>query len=86
VPVNQPVIIRLSSVDVLHSFFVPVLRIKQDAIPGTIIRVWFEATKAGEYEIACAELCGLGHYRMRGYLTVESEEEFQTWLAEMAAR
>ena len=86
VPVNQPVVIRLGSVDVLHSFFVPVLRLKQDAIPGTIIRVWFEATKAGEYEIACAELCGLGHYRMRGRLIVESESDFQTWLAELAAR
>jgi cytochrome c oxidase subunit 2 len=86
VPVNQPVIIRLTSRDVLHSFFVPVLRLKQDAIPGTIFPIWFEATKTGEYEIVCTELCGLGHYRMRGHLTVESEEEFQTWLAEMAAR
>ncbi|HXV44460.1 MAG TPA: cytochrome c oxidase subunit II [Anaerolineae bacterium] len=86
VPINQPVIIRLGSVDVLHSFFVPVLRLKQDAIPGTIIRIWFEATKAGEYEIVCTELCGLGHYRMRGRLIVESETDFQTWLAEMAAR
>ena len=86
VPVNQPVVIRLGSVDVLHSFFVPVLRLKQDAVPGTIIRVWFEATKPGEYEIVCAELCGLGHYRMRGFLTVESDADFQAWLAEMAAR
>jgi cytochrome c oxidase subunit II len=86
VPVNQPVVIRLTSVDVLHSFFVPALRLKQDAIPGTTLRVWFEATKTGEYEIVCTELCGLGHYRMRGFLTVESEADFQTWLAEMAAR
>ncbi len=86
VPINQPVILRLTSRDVLHSFFVPVLRLKQDAIPGTIIPVWFEATKAGEYEIVCAELCGLGHYRMRGRLIVENETDFQTWLAEMAAR
>jgi cytochrome c oxidase subunit 2 len=86
VPANQPVIIRLTARDVLHSFFVPVLRLKQDAIPGTTIPVWFEATIPGEYEIVCAELCGLGHYRMRAFLTVESETEFQTWLAEMAAR
>lgn len=86
VPVNQPVIIRLTSRDVLHSFFVPVLRLKQDAIPGTSLRVWFEATQVGEYEIACAELCGLGHYRMRGLLTVESEADFQAWLADLAAR
>jgi cytochrome c oxidase subunit 2 len=83
VPVNQKVIIRLTSVDVLHSFFVPALRLKQDAVPGTIIPVWFEATQTGEYEIVCTELCGLGHYRMRGFLTVESETEFQTWLAEL---
>lgn len=86
VPVNQKVIIRLTSVDVLHSFFVPALRLKQDAIPGTIILIWFEATQTGEYEIVCTELCGLGHYRMRGFLTVENETEFQTWLAEMASR
>jgi cytochrome c oxidase subunit 2 len=84
VPVNQPVIVHLTARDVLHSFFVPVLRVKQDAIPGTIIPVWFEATKPGEYEIVCTELCGLGHYRMRGFLTVEGEAEFQTWLAEIA--
>lgn len=83
VPVNQPVIIRLTARDVLHSFYVPVLRLKQDAVPGTIIPIWFEATKTGEYEIACAELCGLGHYRMRGFLTVEEEADFQTWLADL---
>jgi cytochrome c oxidase subunit 2 len=86
VPVNQPVIIYLTARDVLHSFFVPVLRLKQDAVPGATIRLWFEATQTGEYEIVCAELCGLGHYRMRGFLTVESEADFQAWLAEMAAR
>lgn len=86
VPVNKPVIIHLTARDILHSFFVPVLRLKQDAVPGTIIQVWFEATKTGEYEIVCAELCGLGHYRMRGLLIVEDETEFQTWLAGLAAK
>jgi cytochrome c oxidase subunit 2 len=86
VPVDRPVIIYLSARDVLHSFFVPVLRLKQDAIPGTTIRVWFEATKTGEYEIVCAELCGLAHYRMRGLLTVQSEDEYAAWLTEIAAR
>lgn len=86
VPVNQSVIIKLGSVDVLHSFFVPALRLKQDAIPGTILPVWFEATQVGEYEIVCAELCGLGHYRMRGFLTVESEADYQAWLADIASR
>ena len=84
VPVNKPVIIHLTARDVLHSFFVPVLRVKQDAVPGTTIRVWFEATATGEHEIVCAELCGLGHYRMRGFLTIESEAEVEAWLAEVS--
>jgi cytochrome c oxidase subunit 2 len=86
VPVNKPVIIHLTSRDILHSFFVPVLRVKQDAVPGTIIPVWFEATQGGQHEIVCAELCGLGHYRMRGQLFIESEAEVEAWLAELAAR
>ena len=76
----------MRSDDVLHSFFVPALRVKQDAIPGTIIPVWFEATQTGQYEIVCTELCGLGHYRLRGQLTIESEAEVNAWLAEIAAR
>lgn len=80
VPVNQPVLVLLKSKDVIHSFFVPALRVKQDAVPGMTTRVWFQARKTGEFEIACAELCGLGHYRMRAYLTVETPEEFQSWL------
>jgi cytochrome c oxidase subunit 2 len=86
VPVNQKVIVNLTADDVLHSFFVPALRLKQDAVPGHEIAVWFEATKTGEFEIACAELCGLGHYRMRAFLTVEEEADFEAWLAEIAAR
>ena len=81
VPVHKPVIVHLSSKDVIHSFGIPVMRVKQDVIPGQRIRVWFEAAKTGNFEIACAQLCGLGHYRMRGFFTVESEEEFQKWLA-----
>ena len=84
VPVNKPVIVHLGAQDVLHSFFVPVLRVKQDAIPGTVIPIWFQAIKTGQYEIVCAELCGLGHYRMRGFITVESEADLETWLAEIA--
>ena len=86
IPVNRKVIVNLASRDVLHSFFVPVLRVKQDAVPGRDIRFWFEATETGEFEIACAELCGLGHYRMRGFLTVEDEAAFEDWLAEIASR
>lgn len=83
VPVNKPVIAHLSSKDVVHSFGIPVMRVKQDVIPGQVIRSWFEAKKTGNFEIACAQLCGLGHYRMRGFFTVETEAEFQNWLSQM---
>lgn len=82
VPVRQPVVIELQSKDVVHSFFLPNFRLKQDVVPGMKIRVWFEATETGQFEIACAELCGLGHYRMRGVLLVQSKEEFEKWLKE----
>jgi len=81
-PVNKPVIVHLSSLDVIHSFAIPVLRIKQDAIPGMNIPVWFEATKTGQFDIQCAQLCGLGHSRMRGFVTVATEEQFAAWLQE----
>lgn len=86
VPINQKIVVNLASRDVLHSFFVPALRIKQDAVPGRTIPVWFEVTRPGEYEVSCAELCGLGHYRMRAFLIAESEDDFQAWLEEIAAR
>lgn len=86
VPVNQPVIARLSSKDVIHSFALPVMRVKQDMIPGQVISVWFEAKKTGDFEIACAQLCGLGHYRMRGFFFVKTPEEFQAWLEQMAPK
>jgi cytochrome c oxidase subunit 2 len=87
-PVNRPVTVRLSAKDVIHSFSLPSMRVKQDAIPGMEIPVHFTPVKtsAGKrWEIACAQLCGLGHYRMRGFLTVETEEEFETWLTTTAA-
>jgi cytochrome c oxidase subunit II len=80
VPVNQVVRIDLTSKDVIHSFFVPNLRLKQDAVPGRIIHVWFEATEAGTYEIPCAELCGFGHSGMLGHLTVQSESDYEKYL------
>lgn len=83
-PINRPIVITLTSKDVIHSFGVPQLRIKQDVIPGIAIPIWFTATKAGEYEIACAQLCGLSHYRMRGFVTVESPGELETWLQDMS--
>jgi cytochrome c oxidase subunit 2 len=82
VPVDKVVRLELLSEDVLHSFFVPVLRLKQDVVPGRSIPAWFEATKVGRYEIACAELCGYGHYTMRGFLNVHTEEEYQQWVEE----
>jgi cytochrome c oxidase subunit II len=93
-PANKPIIIKLRSKDVIHSFNVPEFRVKQDAVPGLTIPVWFipnvttaeMRTRTGnaefQYEIACAQLCGLGHYRMRAFVTVLSPEEFQKWLDE----
>ncbi len=76
VPVNRPVLIRLRSKDVLHSFFLPHFRVKQDAVPGMTIEFWFIPNKLGTYELACAELCGLGHYEMRGLFLVLSDEDY----------
>ena len=66
--------------DVIHSFFVPSMRFKQDAVPGLAIHMHFTPIATGDYEIACAELCGLGHYKMHGILKVVSEEEYNKWL------
>ncbi|WP_435006894.1 cytochrome c oxidase subunit II [Tundrisphaera lichenicola] len=78
---NQMTKIQLRAEDVLHSFFLPELRIKQDAVPGLNIAVWFDADQSGRYELACAELCGWGHYKMRGNVTVhETQSEFDEWL------
>ncbi len=85
VPVNKVVRIDLTSKDVIHSFFVPNLRLKQDAVPGRVIHVWFEATETGQYEIACAELCGFGHSGMKATLTVQSQEDFDKWLKDQYA-
>jgi cytochrome c oxidase subunit 2 len=85
VPVNKVVRIHLQAADVIHSFFLPNLRLKQDAVPGRNILVWFEATKPGKYELPCAELCGFGHSGMKGWLFVHTPEEYQTWAAENLA-
>jgi cytochrome c oxidase subunit II len=93
-PVNKPIIVKLRSKDVIHSFGVPEFRVKQDAVPGLTIPIWFVADVTTDemrkrlgkpefqYEIACAQLCGLGHARMRGFVTVQSAEDFQKWLDE----
>jgi cytochrome c oxidase subunit 2 len=81
-PVGRPARVRLRSKDVLHSFYLPSQRVKQDTVPGMVIEVWFRPTKEGEFELACAELCGFGHYTMRGVLHVVSAEAFEEWLRE----
>jgi cytochrome c oxidase subunit 2 len=84
IPVNRPILVRLSSKDVIHSFGLFEMRVKQDAVPGLDIPVWFIPNRAGQYEIACSQLCGLGHFRMRGFVTVQSDDEFRNFLAEEA--
>lgn len=83
-PVNKPVIVHLSSKDVIHSFALPQMRVKQDAIPGIVHNLWFTPTMTGEWEIACSQLCGLGHYRMRGFYTIQSDGDFEAFLKENA--
>jgi cytochrome c oxidase subunit 2 len=97
IPVGKPVIVHLTSKDVIHSFNVPEFRIKQDAVPGISIPIWWVPTvttaqmrqqlnkPAFVYEIACAQLCGLGHATMRGFVTVETPEEYQKWMDEQVA-
>jgi cytochrome c oxidase subunit 2 len=84
-PVNRPVIIQLTSKDVIHSFGVPAMRVKQDAVPGLRSPVWFTPTVEGEFEIACSQLCGLGHHRMRGVIKVESDDAYRKFLSDEAA-
>ena len=80
-PVNRQVDLTLRAVDVIHSFFVPNMRFKQDAVPGLAIHMHLTPTQIGDYEIACAELCGLGHYKMHGLVKVVSQPDFEQWLA-----
>lgn len=80
IPVEEEVVLQIKSMDVLHSFFLPNVRVKQDVVPGMKQFVWFRPMKTGEYDIVCAELCGWGHYKMKGRMTVESPEDFRQWL------
>jgi cytochrome c oxidase subunit 2 len=82
VPIDREVRLHLRAQDVIHSFFVPELRLKQDAVPGLNVEAHFRATRLGEYEIVCAELCGLGHYRMHGALKVVSGDDYAKWIAQ----
>lgn len=81
VPIGRPVVIQLSAKDVIHSFGVPAMRVKQDANPGMLTTVWFTPTATGEFDVACSQLCGLGHYRMKALLRVVPEAEYTAWLA-----
>jgi cytochrome c oxidase subunit 2 len=97
-PVGRPALVQLTSKDVIHSFALQEMRIKQDVIPGSSIAVWFVPSvttdemrqKTGnekfEYEISCAQLCGLGHYRMKGYVHIQTPEAFASWLSEQKAQ
>jgi cytochrome c oxidase subunit 2 len=81
VPVGHPVMVNLKAKDVIHSFYLPHFRLKHDANPGYVTRTWFTPLKEGTYEIACSQMCGWAHYKMRGELTVMAEKDFQRWLA-----
>jgi cytochrome c oxidase subunit II len=81
-PVDRPVLVHLSTKDVIHSFGLFEMRVKQDAIPGMQIPVWFIPNRVGQYEIACSQLCGLGHFRMRGFVTIQSAADYQKWFDE----
>lgn len=85
VPVDKTVRLLLKSRDVIHSFFIPELRFKQDTVPGHEIPAWFKAVTPGKYEVPCAELCGFGHSGMRGYVYVHSQEEYDAWAREHRA-
>lgn len=85
VPVNREIEVQLRSKDVLHDFFVPELRLKLDAVPGLVGILRFKADKTGTYEIACAELCGLGHYKMRSFLDIMEPADYENWLEEQAS-
>lgn len=86
VPVGEIQVGSLKAADVLHSFFIPALRLKSDIVPGSQQIVWFRADKPGSYEIVCAELCGWGHYKMKGRLVVETKDEYQLYLQSLRAK
>lgn len=85
VPRDAVVVFELTAQDVLHSLWIPALRLKQDAVPGRMIRGWFKATKEGRYELNCAEICGIGHTMMKAMFFVDAPEEYRRWLDAKAA-
>jgi cytochrome c oxidase subunit 2 len=85
-PINRQVLLSMHAKDVNHSFYVPELRIQQDFVPGLVIPLHFTATDTGKHEIVCTQLCGLGHYNMRAYVEVMSQEQFDQWMKDQAAQ
>jgi cytochrome c oxidase subunit 2 len=85
VPVDTPILVELTSTDVIHDFYLPNFRLKQDAVPGRFTRLTFTARETGQFEIACSQFCGLNHYKMRGLLTVLPEDAYQRWIASASA-
>ncbi len=83
-PLGKPTLVYLEAKDVIHSFFIPEFRVKQDATPGLRVPVWFEPTKAGKYELCCSQLCGVGHTNMRADVIVEPLPDFEAWLKSQA--
>lgn len=81
IPVGQPVKVLLRATDVLHNFYVPQFRAKMDMVPGLVSYFWFTPTRTGRFEVLCAELCGVGHFNMRGHVVVDEEPAYRTWLA-----
>jgi cytochrome c oxidase subunit 2 len=84
IPVDTPILLTLHSKDMIHNFYVPELRIQQDIVPGLDIPLHFTATKTGRWEIVCTQLCGLGHYSMKAYLEVKSQQEYDDWLKQQS--
>jgi cytochrome c oxidase subunit 2 len=84
-PVGKPVIVHLSSKDMIHSFSLIQMRVKQDAIPGQTIPIWFTPILTGDWEINCSQLCGLGHFRMRGFYSIKSQADYDTWMKQQVA-
>jgi cytochrome c oxidase subunit 2 len=81
---DVPVLFQIASTDVIHSFYLPNLRVKQDAMPGMVTRLWFVATETGEFDIGCAQHCGIHHYKMKGKLTIMPPDEYAAWLKAMS--
>jgi len=85
VPVGAPIVFQMGSTDVIHSFYLPHFRAKMDVVPGTLSRLWIQARETGEFEIGCAQHCGVNHYKMKGLLTVMTREDYDRWAEQASA-